>query len=128
MGNYYLKYNPDLITINSHGLDPTKGEFLKLYTYSNKTSGTGLHAGAAILTKNHIPHTNYCTGTDPNSLFTIIETEAGKIAIYTFYRPPRLNMLPLMEIKKVLNLNILTLIMSDANVHHKAFSHNKCDQ
>ena len=128
LANYYLKYNPDVITINSHGLDPAAGEFLKLYTYSNKTSGTGKHAGAAILTKNHIPHTNFCTGTDPNSLYTTIKTDTGDIAIYTFYRPPRLNMLPLMEIKKVLNLNIPTIILCDANVHHKAFGHNKSDQ
>ena len=128
LANYYLKHNPDIITLNLHGLDHAAGQFLKLYTYSNKTSGTGIHAGATVLTKNHIPHTKFCTGTDPNSQYTIINTEAEKVAIYTFYRPPRLNMLSLMEIKKVLNFKIPTLIMCDANVHHKAFGHNNSDQ
>ena len=46
-----LKRNPDIITINSHGLDSTKGQFLKLFTYSNKTTSSGMATGAAILTK-----------------------------------------------------------------------------
>ena len=91
LSNYYLQSNPDIIKINSHGLDSTKGQFLKLFTYSNKTTGSGMATGAAILTKSSIKHTNYKADNDNNTLYTIIETDIGKIVIFTFYRPPRFN-------------------------------------
>lgn len=128
LANYYLKHNPDVISINSHGLNPANGEFVKLFSYSNKTSGTGKHSGAAILTKSYIPHTNHRVDMDPNSLYTIINTNMGKIVIFTFYRPCRMQMLPLIDIQKVLDLNLPTLIVTDANVHHIAFGHSYSDR
>ena len=128
LANYYLKHNPDVITINSHGLNPASGDFVKLFSYSNKTSGIGKHSGAAILTKSHIPHTNHKVEMDPSSLYTVINTTMGKIIIFTFYRPYRMNMFPLMDIQRVLELNLPTLILTDANVHHKAFGHSYSDR
>ena len=128
LSNYYLQSNPDIITINSHGLDSTKGQFLKLFNYSNKTSGSGMATGAAILTKSCIKHTNYKADYDNNTLYTIIETNIGKIAIFTFYSPPRFNWLPLTDLQNVLNLNIPTIILTDANVKHTHFGHNNSDE
>ena len=55
-------------------------------------------------------------------------THKGKIIIYTFYRPPRIDLLPLMEIKNLLQLNLPVLILTDSNLHHKDFGHNRSDQ
>ena len=36
LANYYLKHNPDVITINSYRPDPAAGQFLKIYRYLTK--------------------------------------------------------------------------------------------
>ena len=51
LSNYYLTHNPDIISINSHGLDSNKDQFLKIFSYSNLTTGNGPHSGTAILCK-----------------------------------------------------------------------------
>ena len=127
LSNYYISNNFDIVTINSHGLNTENKEFLKIFGYSNITTGNELHAGTAILIKSKYIHTHYKSNIDKNSAYSIIQTDKGKILIYTFYRPPRVNLLPLMEIKKILQLNIPVLILTDSNLHHRDFGHNRTD-
>ena len=127
LSNYYISNDFDIVTINSHGLNTENKEFLKIFGYSNITTGNELHAGTAILIKSKYIHTHYKSNIDKNSAYSIIQTDKGKILIYTFYRPPRVNLLPLMEIKKILQLNIPVLILTDSNLHHRDFGHNRTD-
>ena len=48
--------------------------------------------------------------------------------LYTFYRPPRHQILPLSDIQNVLDLILPTIILADANLHHRAFGHNKSNR
>ena len=127
LSNYYLKHNPDIISINSHGLNTDKDQFLKIFSYSNLTSGTGLHAGTALLCKTNLKHAHFTPNMDNNSLYSIIHTDLGKILIFSLYRPPRINALPLIDIKNALNLGLPTLILGDFNIHHTNFGHNRSD-
>ena len=54
LSNYYLQHNANTLTLNSRGLKTNNNEYLKVYTYSNLTSGTRNHAGNAILVKSNI--------------------------------------------------------------------------
>ena len=123
LSNYYLKHNADVLSLNSHGLDTNKKQFLKIFTYSNLTSGTGIHAGTALLTKTYIKHANFKTTNDPNSLYTILHTDIGKILIYSLYRPPRVNTLPLFDIQNALNLGFPTFIIGDFNIKNTNYGH-----
>ena len=106
LSNYYLKHNPDIISVNSHGLNTNTNKFVKIFSYLNLTSGTEPHAGAALLTRTNLKHAHFKSTMDPNSLYSIIHTEHGKILIYSLYRPPRINALPLIDIKNALNLGL----------------------
>ena len=54
LSNYYLQHNANTLTLNSRRLKTNNNEYLKVYTYSNLTSGTRNHAGNAILVKSNI--------------------------------------------------------------------------
>ena len=127
LANYYISHDIDIITINSHGLNTENKEFIKIFGYSNITTGNQLHAGSAILIKSKYTHTHYRSNIDINSSYSIINTDKGELIIYTFYRPPRVKLLPLFEIKKVLQLNLPVIILTDANIHHKEFGHKHND-
>lgn len=127
LSNYYISNDFDIITINSHGLNTNNKEFLKIFGYSNITTGNELHAGTAILIKSKYSHTHYKSNIDNNTSYSIINTDKGKILIFTFYRPPRVNLLPLIEIKRVLQFQIPVIILTDANLHHKDFGHKNND-
>ena len=47
--------------------------------------------------------------------------------IITFYWPPSQKNLPLMDINNLLDQNIPTLILADANIKHVNFGHNSSD-
>ena len=127
LSNYYISHDFDIISINSHGLNTDNKEFIKIFGYSNITTGNELHAGSALLIKSKYTHTNYSSNIDKNSSYSIINTDKGKILIFTFYRPLRVKLLPLMEIQKFLQFNIPVIILTDANLHHKNFGHSRND-
>ena len=87
--NYYLKHNPDIISINSHGLNSNANKFVKIFSYSNLTTESGPHSSSALLARTNLKHAHFKTTMDPNSLYSIIHTDHGKILIYTLYRPPQ---------------------------------------
>ena len=123
LSNYYLKHNADILSLNSHGLDTNKRQFLKIFTYSNLTSGTGMQAGTALLAKTFIKHAHFKTNNDTNSLYTIIHTDIGKILIYSLYRPPRVNTLPLIDTQNALNHGLPTFIIGDFNIKNTNYGH-----
>ena len=127
LSNYYLFHDFDILTINSHGLNSENKEFIKIFGYSNITTGNQLHAGSAILLKSKYTHTHYRSNIDNNSSYSIINTDKGKLIIYTFYRPPRVKLLSFFESNKILQLNLPVIILTDANLHHKDFGHKNND-
>ena len=74
LSNYYISNDFDVISINSHGLNTENNEFLKIFGYSNITTGSELHAGTAILIKSKYIHTHYKSEIDKNSSYSIIDT------------------------------------------------------
>ena len=123
LSNYYLTNNPDIVAMQSHGIrDQTK--YIKLFGFSGHTSGNEAHSGVATLTKYNIKHTFHSNTWDINTLATTIETTRGPICVINFYRPPRQDYLPLMELQRHLDRDIPTLILTDANVGHRFFGHN----
>ena len=124
---YYIKEDADIITINSHSItNPEK--HVKLFGYSAFTKNKERHAGVAILIKQHIPHTFHHNTRDKNTLAATITTQHGNISVITFYRPPRQDHLPLLDIQKILQQNNPTIILSDANAKHRNFGHNNSDK
>ena len=102
LSNYYLKNDPDVITINSHGLvQPNKN--VKLLHYSAYTKNKQLNSGVAMLIKANIQHTFHTNTNNNNIMAATIYTSGGKVTIVTFYRPPRDNFLPLMDLQHFLN-------------------------
>ena len=127
LSNYYLKSNPDIITINSHGITQ-QHKNVKLLHYSGYTKNKQLQSGVAILIKSHIQHTFHTNTTNNNIMAATIHTTQGKITIITLYRPPRDDFLPLMDLQKFLNFNNPTIIIADFNIHHRNFGHSTTDK
>ena len=127
LSRYYIKEDADIITINSHNIiAPDK--HVKLFGYSGYTQNKERHAGVAILVKQHIPHTFHHKTRDKNTLAATITTHHGKISIITFYRPPRQEHLPLLDIQNILQQGNPTIILTDANAKHINFGHKNSDK
>ena len=126
ISNYFLQQNPDIITINSHSIT-RQDKNVKLTNYSAVTINKENHAGVAILIKQEIPHTFHIDTTNKNIMAATIQTLHEKITIINFYRPPRQQDLPLLDINKFLQFNNPTLILADANIHHHHFGNNTTD-
>ena len=86
-----------------------------------------MDSGVAVLIKKDIPHTFHTDTFSNNILAATIQTKQGKMKIITFYRPPRQKDLPLMDINNLVDHNIPTLILADANSKHVNFGHNSTD-
>ena len=126
MSNFFLKEDPDIITINSHSItNPDKN--VKLVNYSAVTKNKHMDSGVAILIKKDILHTFHTDTSNNNILAASVQTKHGKIKIITFYRPPRQKDLPLMDLNNLTDHNIPTLILADANCKHTDFGHNSND-
>ena len=82
---------------------------------------------SVILVRSNISHSHFRPQTDTNSSYTIIKTDQRDILICTFYRHPRVKLLPLMELQNILLLYISTIILANANLHHQNFGHSIAD-
>ena len=120
---HYLKEDANIITINSHSITALDKN-VKLFGYSGYTKNKERHAGVVILVKQYIPHTFQHKRTDKSTLAVTISTHHGKITIMTFYRPPRQEHLPILDIQHILNQGNPTVILTDANSKHSNFGHN----
>ena len=126
MSNYFLKKDPDIITLNAHSITKSDKK-VKLVNYSAFTKNKQMDSGVAILIKKDIPHTFHTNTSNNNVLAATIQTRQGKMRIITFYRPPRQKNLPLMDINILIEQNIPTLILADANIKHVNFGHSSTD-
>ena len=118
MCNYFLKEDPDIITINSHSTTKSDKN-VKLANYSALTKNNQMNSRVAILVKKDIPHTFHTDIHNNNVLAVRVQSTQGKMRIITFYRPPRQKDLPLMDINNFIQQNIPTLILADANIKQK---------
>ena len=127
LSNYYLSEDPDVITLNEHGITHPN-TYIKLYGYKGYTKGITHHAGVAILIRRNIQHKLHTKTTNPDIMAATLSTSKGKILVVTFYRPPRNNYLPLTDLQNFLNLNLPTIITADANIKHSFLGHNTSDR
>ena len=127
LSNYYLSKDPDVITINGHSISQ-QNKNVKLLNYSGFTKNKQAHSGVAILVKSNIQHTFHTNTSNKNIMAATIFTMKGKITIITFYRPPRDNFLPLMDLQLFLDFNNPTIILADTNSHHRQFGHSRTDK
>ena len=124
--NYFLKHNPDIITINSHSITNTNNT-IKLLGYKTYIKNYENNAGVAILIKHNIQHTPHTDTLDKNTLSLTVQTNSGNIQILTFYRPPREDHLPLSDIFHATQTQNPLLIFADANIRHQNFANNNND-
>lgn len=122
--NTYLKINPDIILINSHGI--TDNAPLKLQGYQSYSTNkfNEIHDGIAILIRNNIKYTiqdDFIT----NVLQVTIETTLGKISLATTYLPPRRPYLPFPDIHKIASNHFPTYLLADLNAHHRLLNNNR---
>ena len=123
ISNYMLEHNPDVVTINSHGIQDT-AKNVKIFGYSGLTVDHGAHRGTAILVKDTIQHTLHSSEFNNSPfLYATIVTNHGKLNIGTFYTPPRINTLPILDIQHLINKQDPFIILADANAHHQDFGH-----
>ena len=127
LSNYYLSKDPDVITINGHSISQ-QHKNIKLLNYSGFTKNKQAHSGVAILIKSNIQHIFHTNTFNKNIMAATIYTMKGKVTIITFYRPPRDNFLPLMDLQSLLNLNNPTIILADTNIFNKHFGHPRTDK
>ena len=108
--------NVDIILINE-----TNSENIKIKGYKTIFKHASNYSGVAIAVRNHIETTEIPI-MDNNTLAIKIKTKLGPLAIITSYIPPRIDYIPIIEINKILNHNIPTLIAGDYNAHHSTFN------
>ena len=127
LSNYYLKNDPDVITINGHSITQ-QHKNVKLLNYSGYTQNEQLYSGVAILVKSNIQHNFHTNTSNKNTMEATIYTSKGKLTVVTFYRPPRDNFLPLMDLQHFLNFNNPTIIVADANIRHRIYGYPSTDK
>lgn len=121
LNNIYSNLDPDIILINSHGLN--KSTPLKIFNYivHKRNNSEELHDEVAVAIKQGI---NYQLLDEFNDEFIAIKTDTslGPIVIATTYLPPRRNYLPLPDMYKLANFHIPTYIIGDFNARHLIFN------
>ena len=127
LSNIYLKEDPDVITVNSHGII-RQDKHVKLFNYSGYTKNRELNSGVAILVKSSIPHTFHTDTINNNIMAVSLFLNHTKLTIVTFYRPFRQDSLPLVDLKKFINFGNPTLIMTDANVKNTHYGHTTTNE
>lgn len=92
--NTYRDMNPDIILVNSHGLNANESLNIYGYIINKLNKSNELHDGSAILVKANIKHilTDYFI---IDTLQVTVETSTGPINIATVYLPPRRSYLPI---------------------------------
>ena len=93
----YLKVQPDLILMSSHGLKSTEALKIPGYKVHKLNYSENYADGSAIAIKNNIPHKVY-DDYDTDVLAVEIETSLGPIIISTTYLSPRRLYLPFPDI------------------------------
>ena len=87
MSNYYIKIDPDVITINGHSITQ-QNKNVKLLNYSGFTKNKQAHSGVVILMKSKIQHIFHTNTTNKNIMAATIFTTKGKItcSASTFFK------------------------------------------
>ena len=119
----YLKANPDIILINSHGLKSTEQLKIPGYKTYKINYSEALADGSAIAIKYNIKHKLY-DDFDFDVLAVEIQTNLGPVIIATTYLPPRRPYLPYTDIFRLINNNIPVYILGDFNARHRHFGNN----
>ena len=125
--NTYLDLNPDIILINSHGLNEEENIKISGYNCYSKNIFNELNDGIAILIKRKFRHRindDFLT----NFLEIKIETTLGPISIATTYLPPRRAFLPFPDIHTLANNNHPTYILADMNAQHTTLGNRHNNQ
>ena len=122
LGNYYRKENPEIILLNSTGVNDRNT--IKIFNY-NDTSRNLLneaHTGVAVAVRRDL---QYCIVDDfaDDILGVQLETTRGHIMIITNYNPPRRNYMPTAEIENKMQKNIPVYFVGDLNAHLPAMGY-----
>lgn len=120
---YYLELKPDLILINSHGLQTHEQLNIPGYKIYKINSTNERNDGSAIAIKHEIPHKIY-DDYDTDVIATEIETTLGPIIVATTYLPPRRPFLPFPDFYRLLNNSTPTYIIGDLNGNHRQFGNH----
>ena len=126
--NYILKcslsnHNPDVILLNE--ISTSTNIVPKIYGYKSLHKCAEPYSGVAVFVKSHLQFHFIEFETDGDLIAIKLFTVFGPIIIATSYTPPRIPSLPLIELNKILNFNLPTLIISDFNAVHQCFDNGK---
>ena len=126
--NYILKCtlsnsNPDVILLNEistpHNITP------KIYNYKSYHLCTEQYSGIAIFVKSTL-NSHFIDFDNCNDMLAVkLYTQLGPIVIATSYTAPRNNLIPSVQINRLLNYNLPTVIISDFNASHSLFDNAK---
>ena len=121
--NAYKSLDPDIILINSHGLQDT--DTIKMLGYASYkiNSNNERHDGSAILIKTSINHKikdDYIS----DFLAVTVQTTSGPINIATTYLPPRRPYLPYPDFHNFAMNNAPSYILGDLNAKYPVFGDN----
>ena len=122
LGNYYRKENPEIILLNSTGVNDRNT--IKIFNY-NVTSRNPLneaHAGVAVAVRRYLQNRIVDDFAD-DILGVQLETTRGHIMIITNYSPPRRNYMPTAEIENKMQKNIPVYFVGDLNAHLPAMGY-----
>lgn len=125
--NTYADINPDIILINSHGVNENDNIKMQGYHCYNRNIFNDNNDGIAILVKNNIKYRikdDFIT----NFLEIIIETSLGKVSFATTYLPPRRPYLPFPDMHRLISNNHPTYILADMNAQHTVLNDRRCNQ
>ena len=112
----YLKHNPDILLLNSHGLKSEEQLKVPGFHCIKINYTEEVNDGSAIIIKYGL---SYKVVDDFDTDFIAIEVNTvwGPVIIATTYLPPRRPYLPYTDMYKLLNNNIPVFILEDFNPH-----------
>ena len=110
--------NIDVILVNETGA--CNNNKVNLSGYKSIAKSVFQHSGTAILVKNSLSFLTIDVK-DDNTVTIKIDTTVGSLIVVTSYIAPRNNCVPIVELNKLLNLNVPLKIAGDYNAHHPFF-------
>ena len=121
LGNYYRKENPEIILLNSTGVNDRNT--IKIFDYNVTSRNLNeAHAGVAVAVRRDL---QYCIVDDFADDIQGVQlgTTRGHIMIITNYSPPHRNYMPTAEIENKMQKNTPVYFVGDLNAHLPAMGY-----
>lgn len=121
--NYYGSINPEIILLNSTGIeDDAKIKIFNYRVYQANSSGEN-NSGTAIAVRRDVPH-KIIDDIGEDILAVELDSSRGPFLLSTAYLPPRRPVFPLHEVLRLIRKPLPVYLFGDLNANHVSLGHN----